>query len=80
MLGPKTASDSELSQGSVNPVIYLIFARCIVILVCNRINNPPCFVNAGIQNCVQMRFHEGFFPILGATPQVKTPVLYTVAL
>ena len=34
MLGPKTASDSELSRGAVNPVIYLIFARCRVILVC----------------------------------------------
>ena len=34
MLGPKTASDSELSRGVVNPVIYLIFARYSVILVC----------------------------------------------
>ena len=34
VLGPKTASDSKLSQGVVNPIIYLMFAWYIVILVC----------------------------------------------
>ena len=29
-----------------------------------------CKTNAALWNGVQMRFHEGFFPILGATPQV----------
>ena len=42
----KTASVSDLSRGTINPVIHLIFARCILILVCQPLGkyNLQCTV------------------------------------